>query len=148
MYSDTPPEKLIASGLRSLRRGSRRSRAFDWARRTGRLMISNRRSAMRSTIASSTLSSGFASTLVSRPHRNEFSGLGREPVSDGARVAAPDGDPGEDERTRIDRLRIDTGERVLPVYEDAQGGRIDRHIVGRIFDERSEQDFGFVDDFA
>jgi len=62
--------------------------------------------------------------------------------------AAPDGDPGEDERTRIDRLRIDTGERVLPVYEDAQGGRIDRHIVGRIFDERSEQDFGFVDDFA
>ena len=54
---------------------------------------------------------------VARAHRYEFSRLGREQISDGARVAAPDGDPGEDERTRIDRLRIDPGERVLPVDE-------------------------------
>jgi len=62
-------------------------------------------------------------------------------------LAAPDGDPGEDERTRIDRLRIDTGERVLPVYEDARAAA-SIVISSAAFSMKGVSRLGFVDDFA
>ena len=59
MYSETPPEKLTASGLRLLRSGASRSKAVVSAPRAGLLTISNKWSAMRSTIVLKRFASGF-----------------------------------------------------------------------------------------
>src|SRR6266545_3723473 len=77
MYSETPPEKLTTSGLRPLRSGASRSKPAASAPRAVLLMISNKWSAMRSTIVFRRSASGFSPIWRTRP----TSAANRRPAS-------------------------------------------------------------------